>query len=199
MLNLIFQCRVRELCLIFEYFWIVMFADEVTVDDAVPITRDKATATRHARKTVQMVDVLLSAHHKLTGGDWLWTGCTCAARSKHSAVVIFAEYHALFCIARGPDLPESSLTARTLETSCMPVPIHGIQQELLYDATATACTCLHFRSRTSSVFCSISSGHVVWLSVLYHGSVEKYVTARSMDLCEVSEWIPADIYFRSEW
>lgn len=72
-------------------------------------------------------------------------------------VIIPTENHASLGKTRCPYLAQLGLTARTLETSCVPVSIHGQQQEPVLYPSATACTRFgHSRltDRHSTVWCA---------------------------------------------
>ena len=60
----------------FQHFGVVLFTDEVAVDDGVPIAWHEPLVTRHTRKTVHVVHIALRAHHELLRGDILRTRCT---------------------------------------------------------------------------------------------------------------------------
>ena len=55
----------------FDNFRVVMLADDIAVDDAVPVSRHEAAMTRDTGEASQVVDVPLNLHHELTCRDRL--------------------------------------------------------------------------------------------------------------------------------
>lgn len=55
-------------------------------------------------------------------------------------VVVLAEDHASFAVAGAAVLAQLSVAAGALEASCVPVSLHGKEQEAVCDSTSTSCT-----------------------------------------------------------
>lgn len=53
-------------------------------------------------------------------------------------VVVPAEDHATFRVARRADLPQLRLAARALEASAVPVAVHGIEEEAVSNLASAA-------------------------------------------------------------
>lgn len=80
-------------------FGVVSLTDEVTVDEAVPVSWHESVVTDDARETCHVIDIRLRAHHKLTSGNCLGT---CGARSRtaeHSANNE-TSFHCMFAFCR---------------------------------------------------------------------------------------------------
>lgn len=65
-------------------------------------------------------------------------------------IIIPAEDHASFAEAGAADLSQLSLTARTLQTARVPVPIHGKEQEAIRNPASATRTGAHRTAATSS-------------------------------------------------
>lgn len=55
-------------------------------------------------------------------------------------VVISAEDHPAFCVARRADFAQLGLAAGALEASAVPVAVHGVKEETVRDFAPAACT-----------------------------------------------------------
>lgn len=55
-------------------------------------------------------------------------------------VVVSAQDHAAFCVARRADFAQLGLAAGTLEASAVPVAVHGVKEETVCDFAPAACT-----------------------------------------------------------
>lgn len=96
-----------------------------------------------------MVDVTLSPHHHLTSRDGLSTCTASTTVTKQSDVIVPAEDHASFAEAGTADFSQLRLTARALQTACVPVPIHGEEQEAIRNPASAARTGAHRAATTS--------------------------------------------------
>lgn len=54
-------------------------------------------------------------------------------------VVVPAEHHATLAVAGAANLAQLGLAAGALEAACVPVSVHGEEQEAVSDAAPTAC------------------------------------------------------------
>lgn len=64
-------------------------------------------------------------------------------------VIVPAEDHSSFAEAGAADLSQLSLAAGALKAACVPVPIHGEEQEAIRDPTSAACAGAHRPATTS--------------------------------------------------
>ena len=67
-------------------------------------------------------------------------------------IVVSAEDHAAFCVARRADFSQLGLAARALEAAAVPVAVHGVEEEAVCDFAPAPCaplpgqrTCAHRR------------------------------------------------------
>lgn len=70
-----------------------------------------------------MVDVVSGSHHHLKGRDQLTAGCTVPRHPKESQVVSAAEYEVGPGVEGGAHPAQAAVTAGTLQTVLMPVPV----------------------------------------------------------------------------
>lgn len=55
-------------------------------------------------------------------------------------VVVLTKDHASFAVAGAAVLAQLSMAAGALEAACVPVPLHGEEQEAVCNSTSTSCT-----------------------------------------------------------
>lgn len=109
--------------------WPVMFTEDSPIDVVKAITWDEAVPTGRTGETLKVVNTALSTHHHLTGRYRLSTSTAGSTVSKQSDVVVLAEDHATLAVAGAAVLAQLSVAAGALEAPCVPVPLHGEEQE----------------------------------------------------------------------
>lgn len=118
----------------------VVFTENRPVDVVEAISRDQTVSARRTRETLKVVNAALCSHHHLTGRYRLSTSTAGSTVSKQPDVVVLAENHASFAVARAAELSQLSVAAGTLQAARVPVPLHGEEQEPVRNTTSTACT-----------------------------------------------------------
>lgn len=102
------------------------------------VTGDQLVSARRTGEALEVVDVALRSHDHFTGGNGLTTCAASPGVPKQPDVVGPAEDHSSFAVAGGPDVSQLSLTARALEAVCVPVALHGEEQEPVRDPPTAA-------------------------------------------------------------
>lgn len=118
--------------------WPVVLTEDGAVNVVEAVARHQPVPTGGTGETLEVVHIALCPHHHLTGRDGLATGAACPAVPEQPDVVVLAEDHAPFAVAGGADLTQLGVAAGALEAACVPVALHGEEQEAVGDAPAAA-------------------------------------------------------------
>lgn len=156
----------------------VMFTEDSPVDVVEAITRDQAVPTGCTRETLKVVNVALCSHHHLTGRYRLSTGTAGPTVSKQPDVVVLAEDHASLAVAGAAVLAQLSVAAGALEAACVPVPLHGEEQEAVRDPTPTSSARPARRPTATAHHCHCGGLH----PAVHH----RHLTAGNLNLCKTS-------------
>lgn len=141
-----------------------MFTKDCPIDVVKPVSSDKSGSACGTSETLHVVHIALSSHYHLTGRNGLSTCTACSTVAEQTNVVIPTKNHATLGIAGCADLSQLSLATWALETTYMPISLHGIQQETVSDFPSAART--GFGWRTITTHCSTAR---LGISVIHHG------------------------------
>lgn len=118
----------------------VVFTEDCSVDVVKTVAGDQPVSAGRTGETLEVVHIALCSHHHLTGRYGLSAGAAGTAVSEQSDVVVLAEDHASFAVADAAVFSQLSVAAGALQAACVPVPLHGEEEEAVGDPTSASCT-----------------------------------------------------------
>lgn len=117
-----------------------MLTKNSTVDVVEAIAWYQSISTGGTGETLQVVYVALCPHDHLTGRYRLATGTACPTVPKQPNVIAPTQDHAPFAVASGANVAQLCVAAGALEAACVPVALHGEEQETVRYLSPTSGT-----------------------------------------------------------